>query len=132
MKFQLETAAGHYLFTGYGAGYVVVNGVRYEKSVAVTARRIIEDWQVESWEELSVRHFEFLLGLAPEIVLLGTGARLRFPRPQLTLCLTQARIGFEAMDTAAACRTYNILCAEGRNVAAAVLPETGSGGAGNG
>jgi len=128
MKFQLETAPGHFLFTGYGKGYVAVNGVRYEKSLAVTAQRIFEDWQVANWEQLSARHFEYLLGLAPEIVLLGTGARLRFPGPRLTQCLTQARVGFEAMDTAAACRTYNILCAEGRNVAAAVLPAADSGG----
>ena len=65
--------------------------------------------------------FKFLLALEPEIVLLGTGATLRFPRPALSHCLTQAHIGLEVMDTAAACRTYNILVAEGRRVLAALL-----------
>ena len=122
MKFQLESGDGQNLFSGYGDGYVAVNGTRYEKSVVVTAQRVIEDWRVEDWQALRAEHFEFLLGLCPEIVLLGTGSKLRFPPPRLTQCLAQARVGLETMDTAAACRTYNILSAEGRNVVAAVLP----------
>ncbi|MBI2225497.1 MAG: hypothetical protein HYU44_11240, partial [Betaproteobacteria bacterium] len=70
---------------------------------------------------LAASHFEFLLALKPEIVLLGTGAMLRFPSPALSRCLTEAHVGLEVMDTNAACRTYNILAAEGRNVAIAIL-----------
>ncbi len=121
MKFHLQNPTGQNLFTGYGAGYLAVNGVRYERSLVVTPERIIEDWRSVSFASLTASHFEFLLALNPEIVLLGTGATQRFPQPALSRCLTAARVGLEVMDTAAACRTYNILTAEGRNVVAAIL-----------
>jgi uncharacterized protein len=121
MKLHLTTAAGQNLFTGYGAGYVAVNGVRYETSLVVTPQQVFEEWHGVGFEQLDTGHFEFLLALQPEIVLLGTGAALRFPASKLSRCLAQARIGLEVMDTAAACRTYNILMAEGRNVVAAIL-----------
>lgn len=121
MKFHLQTPAGHNLFTGHGAGYVAINGARYAKSLLVTPERLLEDWPASDFEHLSAQHFEGLLALKPQIVLLGTGATLRFPRPELTRCLHTAQIGLEVMDNAAVCRTYNILTAEGRNVVAAVL-----------
>ena len=121
MKLQLAGPTGQNLFTGYGRGYVKVNDQRFERSVVVTPERIIEDWPASRFEHLAASHFEFLLALKPEIVLLGTGATLRFPTPALSRCLTAARIGLEVMDTNAACRTYNILAAEGRNVATAIL-----------
>ena len=121
MKLHLASQTGQNLFTGYGAGYVLVNNRRYERSLVVTPERVIQDWPAASFDRLDAGHFEFLLGLRPEIVLLGTGATLRFPQPALSRCLAQARIGLEVMDASAACRTYNILTAEGRNVVAAVL-----------
>ena len=121
MKFHLQTSAGTNLFTSHGSGYVTVNGVRYTKSVLVTPQRIIDDWPATDFDSLCDVHFEQFLGLKPDLIVLGTGAVLRFPRPQLSSCLHAARIGLEVMDNAAACRTYNILCAEGRNVIAAIL-----------
>ncbi len=121
MKFHLQQPTGQNLFTGYGAGYVTVNGVRHESSVVVTPTQVIADWAPEGFESLAASHFEFLLTLKPEIVLLGTGLRLRFPPSQLARPLAAAGIGIEIMDTQAACRTYNILVAEGRNVIAALL-----------
>jgi uncharacterized protein len=121
MKLHLTTTAGQNLFTGYGAGYVAVNGVRYTTSLIVTPQQVLDDWRAIGFGQLGTAHFEFLLGLKPEIVLLGTGHTLRFPAPALTQCLMQVRVGLEVMDTAAACRTYNILNAEGRNVVAGVL-----------
>jgi uncharacterized protein len=121
VKFHLQSATGKNLFTGHGAGYVAVNGVRYAKSLVVTAERVLEDWPATDFDNLSAQHFEFLLALKPDILLLGTGATLRFPRPQLSSCLYAARIGLEVMDNPAVCRTYNILAAEGRNVVAAML-----------
>jgi uncharacterized protein len=121
VKFHLQTSAGQNLFTGHGAGYVAVNGVRYMTSVVVTSARVIEDWPATDFDRLTAEHFDFLCALVPEIVLLGTGATLRFPRPVLTHCLAGARIGLEVMDNAALCRTFNILVGEGRNVIAAVL-----------
>ena len=121
MKFHRQNPTGQNLFTGYGAGYLMVNHVRYERSLVVTPERIVEDWRAEGIDGLTAGDFEFLLALKPEIVLLGTGVTLRFPRPALSHCLAQAHIGLEVMDTAAACRTYNILVAEGRRVLAALL-----------
>jgi len=121
VKFQLQNTPGLNLFTGHGAGYVAVNNVRHERSLVVTPERVIENWPVACSDDLNAGHFEFLLTLEPEIVLLGTGRTLRFPPPALSRCLVQARIGLEVMDTPAACRTYNILVAESRNVVAAIL-----------
>ena len=121
MKFHLENAPGRHLFTGYGAGDIAINQTRHETSVVVAADRLLFDWPAR-WDDLAVGHFELLLSLKPEIVILGSGARQRFPHPALFQSLTAARIGVEAMDTPAACRTYNILIAEGRNVVAAVIP----------
>ncbi len=124
MKFHLLAASGQNLFTGYGEGYVMVNERRHEKSVIVLPDRIIDDWSATSFEALAASHFEAILALEPEIVLLGTGATFRFPHARLTRALAEARVGLEAMDTFAACRTYNILMAEGRKVAAALIVES--------
>jgi uncharacterized protein len=109
-------------FTGYGEHYVMVNGRRHESSVVVLADQVL-DWNVKSFDALSTADFSILQGLGVEIVLLGTGARQRFPHPRLTAALARAGIGVEVMDVQAACRTYNILVAEERKVAAALLIE---------
>ncbi len=80
-------------------------------------------WPVDAFEALEARHFELLLDPSPEVVIFGSGARLRFPHPRLTAALAARRIGVETMDFQAACRTYNILMGEGRKVAAALLIE---------
>jgi uncharacterized protein len=121
MKLHLARSEGRNLFTGYGDGYVAVNDRRYEGNLVVAPDHEVTAWDAESFDTLAPRHFEALLALKPEIVILGTGARLRFPRPDLTRVLAEASVGFEAMDTRAACRTYNILMAEGRAVVAAIL-----------
>ena len=77
----------------------------------------------QGFDALAEADFERLLETSPEIVLLGTGATQRFPHPRLTAPLHRARVGLEVMDTRAACRTYNILVAEGRNVTAALIVE---------
>jgi uncharacterized protein len=121
MKFHLATAPGVNLFSGYGDGYVAVNGVRYESSLVVLPERIVDPWDAPTFEALTPVHFEFLSGLGVQVVLLGTGGCLRFPPPSLQKIVLQAGIGLETMDAMAACRTYNILAAEGRKVAAAIL-----------
>jgi uncharacterized protein len=109
-------------FTGYGEGFVMVNGERRERSLVVMADRI-EAWRPQAFERLSAEDFAFLRELKVDIVLLGTGSRQRFPHPRLTRALADAGIGLEVMDVQAACRTYNILVAEERRVAAALLFE---------
>ncbi|HTD91695.1 MAG TPA: Mth938-like domain-containing protein [Burkholderiales bacterium] len=121
MKLHLAAAGVRNQFTGYGDGYVAVNHQRYERSIVVSPEVIQDTWSVSAIDELTAHHITFLIDLAPEILLLGTGARQRFPRAELLKDLMTARIGLEVMDTPAACRTYNILSAEGRDVIAAVL-----------
>jgi len=121
LKLHLFKSSGNNIFTGYGIGYVMVNQTRHEHSLIIMPDRIIENWQAKTFEQLAAEHFELLLPFQPEIVLLGTGTTLRFPCPSITKELISLKIGVEVMDTSAACRTYNILMAEGRNVAAALL-----------
>jgi uncharacterized protein len=120
MKLHLAAPGGQNLFTGYGRGYVAINGVRREKHAIVTAHEIT-DWNIAGFDALVSGDFELLLILRPEVVILGTGATLRFPAPALTRTLAASGIGLDAMDTGAACRTYNILMGEGRKVAAAII-----------
>ena len=123
MKLHLNPSDAQYSFSGYGKGYVEVNGKRYTRSLILTPARVIEDWMAGAWETLAAEHFAPLVELRPNVVLLGSGAKMRFPHPSLTRALIDARIGVEVMDTQAACRTYNILVGEGRSVAAAVMLE---------
>ncbi len=121
MKLHLESAGALNTFTGYGENYVMVNRARIDRSVVVLPDRLLPDWPPRAFDELAPEHFAALEGLGCEIVLLGTGAQQRFPRPEILLPLLRAGIGVEVMDLQAACRTYNILMAEQRKVAAALL-----------
>ena len=120
MKLHLDGSAGLNVFTGYAQGCVFVNGARHASNMIVMPERILP-WSAAGFEQLALEDFEALSRLPLEVVLLGTGERLRFPHPRLTQPLAAARIGLEVMDVAAACRTYNILMAESRKVAAALL-----------
>jgi len=122
MKLRLTQDTSLQLFSGYGAGFVAVNNVRYEKCVVVSPQAVIE-WGVSDFEALTAADFGFIESMKPEIVILGTGAVQRFPRPELTRALAAGGVGVEVMDSRAACRTYNILATEGRKVLAAVLVE---------
>ena len=97
-----------------------VNGQRYESSLIVTPEQLLP-WDVSEFARMTVEDFEKLKALQPEILLLGTGPKQRFPHPRLTAPLAEAGIGLEVMDLKAACRTFNILVAEERKVAAALL-----------
>ena len=121
MKFHLEQSTGKNAFTGYGEGYVAVNGKRHEASLVVGADRLITDWPARSIDALTADHLAAIVQMAPEIVLIGTGPRFVFPEAARLAPLYNAGIGVEVMDTPAACRTYNILMGEGRNVVAALI-----------
>jgi len=123
MKLHLARSDGRNRFTGYGPGYVTVNEVRHERSLVVLPDRVLE-WVPASFDDLTQLVFARLAELPVEILILGTGTRLRFPHPSRTQALADARIGLEVMDTHAACRTYNILLAEDRRVGAALLLDT--------
>ncbi|MDG4596721.1 MAG: Mth938-like domain-containing protein [Candidatus Contendobacter sp.] len=121
MRFSLDNDLNRHSITGYGPDWVRVNQGEFRRSVIVTPERLISDWPPQTFGDLVETHFEVIADLKPEIVLLGTGGRQRFPRPSLTRSLLERGVGVEIMDTAAACRTYNIIMLEGRRVAAALL-----------
>ncbi|NMM05298.1 Mth938-like domain-containing protein [Polaromonas sp.] len=112
---------------GYGPGWIGLgsNGVaeKIERSIVIGSRGEKFDWNCARFEDLTAEHFAQLAQTQPELVIFGSGTRLRFPPPALLRALMEKRIGLETMDTLAACRTYNILAGEGRQVLAALLIE---------
>ena len=114
---------------GYGPGWVGLgsNGVaeKIERSIVIGSRGEKFDWHCARFEDLTENHFAQLAETQPELVIFGSGTRLRFAPPAFMRALMQRRIGMETMDTLAACRTYNVLAGEGRQVIAALLIETG-------
>ncbi len=124
VKLHASTPSALNTFSGYGDGYVLVNGQRFEGKTAgnlIVMPAQLLPWNVAGFDALTEADFEALAGLNLEILLLGTGPKQRFPHPRLIRALAAKRIGVEAMDLQAACRTYNILMAEERRVAAALL-----------
>ncbi len=109
--------------SGYGPGWIAVDAERFSSSLVLGAHGERLLWPCQRFEQLEAAHFHQLAALRPELVLFGSGSRLRFPRPEWLQALVAQRIGLETMDTAAACRTYNILAGEGRHVVAALLLE---------
>ena len=121
MKLQLDlNNNATYQIQRFELDSVTINNKVYSHNLIIMPN-YLNEWIVESFEGLEVTHFEELRALSPEVVLLGTGQKIRFPSPELLTALINAGIGVEVMDTAAAIRTYMILLAEGRKVAAALL-----------
>ncbi len=121
MKFTLDHPATLHVVRGYAPGVLRIGERELARSVIVSARTLIEDWRPQHIGELTAADLEPALALEPQVLLLGSGARQVFPPPELLARLYAARIGFEVMDTGAACRTYNVLVGEGRDVAAALI-----------
>lgn len=123
MKLQADRMEGLNAISRHGAEGVLVNGVEHRRSVIVPWQGKVAPWEVPAFEALAEADFERLAALGPELVIFGSGARIRFPHPRLLKPLMSRRIGIETMDSPAACRTYNVLLAEGRAVVAALLFE---------
>ncbi|MES2887371.1 MAG: Mth938-like domain-containing protein [Pseudomonadota bacterium] len=121
MKLQADRIEGSNAIARHSAEGVVVNGQTHTHSVVVAWQGGVQDWGVSRFDALTEAHFSALADRQPELVIFGTGARLRFPHPSLLRALMARGIGVESMDTPAACRTYNVLLAEGRSVVAALL-----------
>ena len=109
--------------TGYGPGWVAINGEKLQHSLLITSAGERRPWGAQRFEDLGPAHFAELAELKVEMVLFGSGSRLHFPPAAWLGPLMARRIGLETMDTPAACRTYNILAGEGRPVAAVLLVE---------
>jgi len=133
MKISLENGTG-YSIRSYREGQVEVvvlarippdseetNSVVLTSSAIITPDRLIENWPPRPDEPLSQDHLETILAIRPELIILGTGVRLVFPNPAVLQVCYQAGIGIEVMDNGAACRTYNVLAAEGRQVALGLM-----------
>jgi uncharacterized protein len=120
MKFHLQTPTGN-VVTGTGPGWIRVGQTEYRSNLLLLPDAVIEGFAPSGFDALTEDDFASLLEHSPEMVLLGTGDRQRFPHPRLLQRLTAGRVGVEVMDTRAACRTFNILVAEDRRVAAALI-----------
>ena len=129
VKLHLDPITGTNAITGHGPGFVAINGGNISNAVIVLPDKIIDPWIISSpWAvsshsalSLCMDDFAALLDLKPELVVFGSGALFRFPERSIMAAFANARIGFEVMDTPAACRTYNVLMSEGRQIAAALL-----------
>jgi len=110
-------------FTGYGPGWVSIDKKEHKESLLLGSSGFLRPWDCANFEALTPAHFTDLAALNTELIIFGSGSKIRFVHPSWLQPLMQKRIGFETMDTQAACRTYNVLAAEGRNVIAALLLE---------
>jgi uncharacterized protein len=123
LKIQPDRLEGVNAIHRHDAGRIWVNGELHEHSLLVPWRGQVQAWGPRSLQELDAAAFERVLALKPELVIFGSGPRLRFVPPAQLRPLIERGIGVETMDTVAACRTYNVLAAEGRSVVAALLVE---------
>jgi uncharacterized protein len=123
VKLQSDPHSGANTITGYGDGYIEINKIPYSHAVLLSSDGEILEWAIKSFEDLGAADFMQMASLQPELIIIGTGKRQRFPKPELLKTLIEAKIGFEVMDSQAACRTYNILVGEGRQVLLALIVE---------
>lgn len=121
MKLMRHTGGGHYEIRSVAPGRIRVDEEELTTSFVVSPDRLVPSWPPRSLDQVTDEHWDALLELDPEVVLLGTGDRIRFPDARVFARFQSRGIGFEVMDTAAACRTYNVLVSEERRVVAAVM-----------
>ena len=121
MKFEPDQITNANVISAYTSDSVTVNGEIWRASLVLPSQGPVAPWAPRRVTELGASDFEALLLHGPELVIFGSGARLSFPSPECLRLLMERRVGFETMDTAAACRTYNVLVSEGRRVVAGLL-----------
>jgi uncharacterized protein len=128
LDLNLERPGDHHFIRSLNDQGIRVGETWYPQSLIISANHLISDWSVQTMkdlveEDLAKKSLEPILNLAPEILLIGTGSKQVFLQPQLTVFFYQKGIGVEVMTTDAACRTFNVLVSEGRNVVAALMPQ---------
>jgi len=122
MKIDLDTSTDdHYRIDAYQSGLITINGVAHSSSLIISPAKVITNWAPSMFTDLASQHIDQIIQLNPEIIILGTGQQLYFPAPELIARIFEHEIGFEVMDTGAACRCYNLLVSEKRNVAAGLI-----------
>ena len=121
MRFAQDNQDEGYVITGYDKGSVSINGKAFSQSLIVTQTKLDENWDVDSIDLLQAAHISQVLLFKPELILIGTGDKLIFPAIEVYADIIEQGIGVDFMDTGAACRTYNILMSEGRDVVAGLI-----------
>ena len=121
MKFAQDSQDEGYVITAYGEDSVSVNGKVFEQSLILANTEFSEDWGLSSIEQLADEHIEQILSFDPELIIIGTGGKLVFPKVEVYSAIIKRGIGVDFMDTHAACRTYNILMSEGRGVVVGLI-----------
>ena len=121
MKFAEDHNTSKYQITGYESDGVEINGLMHKQAFILSPMELVNDWQPQDLASLKIEHFEAFYTMKPEVIILGTGAKQIFPDREILKYLVQNRIGYEIMDTPAACRTFNIIMAEGRTVVAGMF-----------
>jgi len=122
MKIELDSTTTHpNRISSYEQGSIQISNERFVNSFIITPSIVIHNWPPQTFADIASHHLEQILEMKPELILLGTGRQQHFLESDLFLNVAKLNIGFEVMDTGAACRSYNILLEEGRNVAAALL-----------
>ena len=123
MKFAEDHNSSRYKISAYDSTSIGINGKPYSQALVLSPMELITDWSPQIYTDLKAEHLEPFYELEAEIILLGTGQLQIFPQPEILKRFAQGQVGFEIMDTQAACRTFNILMAEGRNVVAGLFIE---------
>ena len=122
MKIELDSTTTHpNRISSYEQGSIQISNERFVNSFIITPYIVIRNWPPQTFADIASHHLEQILEMKPELILLGTGRQQHFLESDLFLNVAKLNIGFEVMDTGAACRSYNILLEEGRNVAAALI-----------
>ena len=122
MDLTLQNPGDHFFIRSVSRDGIQVVDELYRSSFVLSAEKVIADWPVSAFEQITAQHLEVVLRLTPEVVLIGTGATQKFLPPELMMFFYSRNIGFEVMTTDAACRTFNVLVSESRNVVAALIP----------
>lgn len=122
MKITEDKNSGGHIITGYGKGFISVNEVTYQQSLIITPEKLVTDWAASNPKDLTLKNLLQLKNWQPEIVIIGTGEKQIFLESEIMFWFSSQGMGFEVMDSAAACRTYSILMSENRTVVAALLP----------
>ena len=121
MKFAQDSQDEGYVITAYEDNSIAINGKEFNQSLIITAQRLHEHWGIDNIDQLSNEHIELVLSFKPELIIIGTGKNLVFPKIENYAKIIELGIGVDFMDTPAACRTYNILKSEDRDVVAGLI-----------
>jgi len=121
MKFSEDYAIGTNVIRSFSDATIDINSTTYSNSLVVGNQLLLDNWGISQIEEMTPSHWQALLDYKPEVIIIGTGKSLVFPHPSSYALLVESGIGVEFMDSAAACRTYNVLVSEDRSVIAGII-----------